>query len=65
MQATKRARIKPHQRESPSWRNVRGHPYAEHTGQNWVSKTHIDCVGRHFDVWFDDEQVMARGKFLL
>ena len=42
-----------------------GHPYAEHTGQNWVSKTHIDCVGRHFDVWFDDEQVMAKGKFLV
>ena len=33
-----------------------GHPYAEHTGQNWVSKTHIDCVGRDFDIWFDDEQ---------
>jgi leucyl aminopeptidase (aminopeptidase T) len=42
-----------------------GHPYAEHTGQNWVSKTHIDCVGRDFDIWFDDEQVMARGKFLV
>lgn len=42
-----------------------GHPYAEHTGQNWVSKTHIDCVGRHFDVWFDDEQVMAKGQFLV
>jgi aminopeptidase len=42
-----------------------GHPYAEHTGQNWVSKTHIDCVGREFDIWFDDEQVMERGRFLL
>ena len=42
-----------------------GHPYAEHTGQNWISKTHIDCVGRDFDIWFDDEQVMARGKFLV
>jgi aminopeptidase len=41
-----------------------GHPYAEHTGQNWVSKTHIDCVGRDFDIWFDDEKVMERGKFL-
>ncbi len=40
-----------------------GHPYAEHTGQTWLSKTHIDCVGRDFDIWFDDEQVMARGKF--
>lgn len=42
-----------------------GHPYAEHTGQNWISKTHIDCVGRDFDIWFDDEKVMERGKFLL
>jgi leucyl aminopeptidase (aminopeptidase T) len=42
-----------------------GHPYAEHTGQNWISNTHIDCVGRDFDIWFDDEQVMERGKFLL
>ena len=41
-----------------------GHPYAEHTGADWVSKTHIDCVGRDFDIWFDGEQVM-RGKFLV
>jgi aminopeptidase len=42
-----------------------GHPYAEHTGANWVSKTHIDCVGRDFDIWFDGEQMMKRGKFLI
>jgi aminopeptidase len=42
-----------------------GHPYAEHTGANWVSKTHIDCVGRDFDIWFDGEQVMERGNFLV
>jgi len=42
-----------------------GHPYAEHTGANWASKTHIDCVGRDFDIWFDDEQVMRDGKFLV
>jgi aminopeptidase len=42
-----------------------GHPYAEHTGADWFSKTHIDCVGRDFDIWFDGEQVMERGKFLL
>ena len=41
-----------------------GHPYAEHTGANWVSKTHIDCVGRDFDIWFDGQQVMREGKFL-
>ena len=42
-----------------------GHPYAEHTGANWASKTHIDCVGRDFDIWFDGEQVMRGGKFLV
>jgi aminopeptidase len=42
-----------------------GHPYAEHTGADWKSKTHIDCVGRDFDIWFDGEQVMQRGRFLI
>ena len=42
-----------------------GHPYSEHTGANWFSKTHIDCVGRDFDIWFDDEKVMEGGKFLV
>lgn len=41
-----------------------GHPYADHTGQNWVSTTHIDCVGRNFDIWMDGVQVMERGKFI-
>jgi aminopeptidase len=42
-----------------------GHPYAEHTGADWISTTHIDCVGRDFDIWFDGEQVMQSGKFLV
>jgi aminopeptidase len=42
-----------------------GHPYAEHTGADWKSRTHIDCVGRDFDIWFDGEQVMKSGKFLV
>ena len=42
-----------------------GHPYAEHTGQTWISTTHIDCVGRKFDIWFDDLKVMEAGKFLV
>ena len=42
-----------------------GHPYAKHTGANWASQTHIDCVGRDFDIWFDHEQVMRGGKFLV
>jgi leucyl aminopeptidase (aminopeptidase T) len=42
-----------------------GHPYSEHTGANWRSTTHIDIVGRDFDIWFDGDQVMAEGKFLI
>lgn len=41
-----------------------GHPYADHTGQNWISTTHIDCVGRNFDIWMDDVQVMKEGEFI-
>jgi len=41
-----------------------GHPYAEHTGQNWKSSTHIDCVGRDFDIWIDEEKIMENGKFI-
>jgi len=26
---------------------------------------HDDCAGRDFDIWFDGEQVMKRGKFLV
>jgi aminopeptidase len=42
-----------------------GHPYAEHTGAKWRSTTHIDIVGRHFDIWFDEDQIMSAGKFLI
>jgi leucyl aminopeptidase (aminopeptidase T) len=42
-----------------------GDPYGNHTGAKWSSSTHIDCVGRDFDIWFDGEQVMECGKFLV
>jgi leucyl aminopeptidase (aminopeptidase T) len=42
-----------------------GHPYAEHTGAKWKSTTHIDIVGRRFDIWFDGDQIMKDGKFLI
>jgi leucyl aminopeptidase (aminopeptidase T) len=42
-----------------------GHPYSEHTGAKWRSTTHIDIVGRSFDIWFDENQVMRDGKFLI
>ncbi len=42
-----------------------GHPYAEHTGANWTSSTHIDVVATKFDIWVDDVKVMERGEFLI
>ena len=42
-----------------------GNPYGEHTGADWYSSTHIDVVGRKFDIWVDNEQIMREGQFLL
>jgi leucyl aminopeptidase (aminopeptidase T) len=42
-----------------------GNPYGEHTGAKWYSSTHIDVVGRNFDIWVDREQIMKSGKFLI
>lgn len=42
-----------------------GYPYCEHTGATWYSSTHIDVVGRAFDIWIDDQKIMERGKFLI
>jgi leucyl aminopeptidase (aminopeptidase T) len=42
-----------------------GNPYGEHTGAEWYSSTHIDVVGRNFDIWVDSEQIMQRGQFLI
>jgi leucyl aminopeptidase (aminopeptidase T) len=42
-----------------------GNPYGAHTGAQWYSSTHIDVVGRNFDIWVDDEQIMRDGKFLI
>jgi len=42
-----------------------GNPYGAHTGAEWDSTTHIDVVGRKFNIWVDDQQIMADGKFLV
>ena len=42
-----------------------GNPYGAHTGADWWSGTHIDVVGRNFDIWADDRQIMQQGKFLI
>ena len=42
-----------------------GDPYGSQTGANWKSRTHIDVLTRQCDVWIDDEQVIAGGKYLM
>jgi aminopeptidase len=42
-----------------------GNPYGAHTGAEWYSSTHIDVVGRNFDIWVDGEQIMRGGLFLI
>jgi aminopeptidase len=42
-----------------------GNPYGAHTGADWDSTTHIDVVGRNFNIWVDDQQIMQNGKFLV
>jgi aminopeptidase len=42
-----------------------GNPYGAHTGAEWDSSTHIDVVGRKFNIWVDDQQIMRDGKFLV
>jgi len=42
-----------------------GDPYGSHTGAKWTSTTHIDVVGRDFDIWADDRQIMKNGRFLV
>ena len=42
-----------------------GNPYGFHTGADWYSATHIDVVGRKFNIWVDGQQIMKQGQFLL
>jgi aminopeptidase len=42
-----------------------GNPYGAHTGAEWYSSTHIDGVGRKFDIWVDERQIMRSGQFLI
>lgn len=42
-----------------------GNPYGAHTGADWYSATHIDVVGRNFNIWADEMQIMKDGRFLL
>jgi len=42
-----------------------GDPYGSQTGAAWKSRTHIDVLTRDCDVWIDDEQVIAGGRYLI
>ena len=42
-----------------------GDPYGSQTGADWKSRTHIDVLTRGCDVWIDDDQVIAGGKYLM
>ena len=42
-----------------------GDPYGSQTHADWKSKTHVDVLTCGCDAWIDDEQVIARGEYLL
>jgi aminopeptidase len=42
-----------------------GDPYGSQTHAPWSSCTHVDLLARRCDVWIDDEQVIAKGRYLL
>jgi len=42
-----------------------GDPYGSQTHADWSSRTHVDVLTRGCDVWIDDEQVIAEGRYLL
>jgi aminopeptidase len=42
-----------------------GDPYGSQTHADWKSITHVDVLTRNCDVWIDDDQVIAKGKYQL
>ena len=42
-----------------------GDPYGSQTGADWKSTTHVDVLTRDCDVWIDEQQVIAEGRYLL
>jgi aminopeptidase len=42
-----------------------GDPYGSQTHADWKSKTHVDVLTRNCNVWIDDDQVIADGKYQL
>jgi aminopeptidase len=42
-----------------------GDPYGSQTHADWRSKTHVDVLTRHCDVWIDEDQVIKKGRYAL
>ncbi|HYL69012.1 MAG TPA: aminopeptidase [Candidatus Limnocylindria bacterium] len=42
-----------------------GDPYGSQTHAPWSSRTHVDLLARRCDVWIDQEQVIAKGRYIL
>jgi aminopeptidase len=42
-----------------------GDPYGNQTHADWKSRTHVDVLTRQCDVWIDEDQVIAGGRYLM
>lgn len=42
-----------------------GDPYGSQTHADWKSRTHVDVLTRSCDVWIDDDQVIAKGRYVM
>lgn len=42
-----------------------GDPYGSQTHANWKSRTHVDVLTRKCDVWIDQDQIIAKGRYQL
>ncbi|MGA7624835.1 MAG: aminopeptidase, partial [Candidatus Acidiferrales bacterium] len=42
-----------------------GDPYGSQTHAAWSSRTHVDVLARHCNVWIDQEQVIDKGRYML
>ena len=42
-----------------------GDPYGSQTHAAWSSRTHVDVLARHCNVWIDEEQVIEKGRYML
>ena len=42
-----------------------GDPYGSQTHAAWSSRTHVDVLARRCNVWIDQDQVIANGRYML